>query len=219
MCGHVWQCSAMRWVPADLVGSRVTAGLRLVQVPILHHHSAGVFRESLRTPKTCCISVPERFLTFPINVPVPPHRLGIAFAYYGVILASAELLERDLSCGSTAPLGEDPGPISEESRSPCHCHPFGPSAYRTMIISTAGEIACNLLFLPRPSRPSLPPAGAHCAVLLAEHPEMSCRVKCPRPCWRVPGTSSSQWGDRAMCHGGRLQGLGTGRPLQDLHIL
>ncbi|XP_071894904.1 putative transporter SVOPL isoform X1 [Anas platyrhynchos] len=70
--------------------------------------------------------------------------LGIAFAYYGVILASAELLERDLSCGSTAPLGEeDPGPASEESRSPCHCRPFGPSAYQTMIISTAGEIALN----------------------------------------------------------------------------
>uniref|UniRef100_A0A8B9TWW5 SVOP like n=1 Tax=Anas platyrhynchos TaxID=8839 RepID=A0A8B9TWW5_ANAPL len=70
--------------------------------------------------------------------------LGIAFAYYGVILASAELLERDLSCGSTAPLREeDPGPASEESRSPCHCRPFGPSAYQTMIISTAGEIALN----------------------------------------------------------------------------
>ncbi|KAI6079866.1 putative transporter SVOPL [Aix galericulata] len=100
--------------------------------------------ESPRTPKTCCISVPKRFLTFPVNVPVHTHRLGIAFAYYGVILASAELLERDLSCSSTAPLGEeDPSPASEESRSPCHCRPFGPSAYQTMIISTAGEIALN----------------------------------------------------------------------------
>eukprot|EP00075_Anas_platyrhynchos_P008034 XP_021129391.2 putative transporter SVOPL [Anas platyrhynchos] len=97
--------------------------------------------------------------------------LGIAFAYYGVILASAELLERDLSCGSTAPLGEeDPSPASEESRSPCHCRPFGPSAYQTMIISTAGEIARNLLSPPCPSRPSVPPARAHCAMLLTEHP-------------------------------------------------
>ncbi|NXA37902.1 SVOP protein, partial [Eudromia elegans] len=74
--------------------------------------------------------------------------LGIAFAYYGVILASAELLERDLVCGSpaaAAAAGEEAGDDSEESRSPCHCRLFGPSAYQTMIISTAGEIALNPL--------------------------------------------------------------------------
>uniref|UniRef100_F6V0A6 SVOP like n=1 Tax=Ornithorhynchus anatinus TaxID=9258 RepID=F6V0A6_ORNAN len=73
--------------------------------------------------------------------------LGIAFAYYGVILASAELLERDLVCGAQpqqqpqADLEEG----SEEAHGPCHCRPFGPSDYRTMIISTAGEIALNPL--------------------------------------------------------------------------
>ncbi|XP_025939719.1 putative transporter SVOPL isoform X2 [Apteryx rowi] len=71
--------------------------------------------------------------------------LGIAFAYYGVILASAELLERDIVCGSPAPAGEEAGDVSEESRSPCHCRLFGPSAYQTMIISTVGEIALNPL--------------------------------------------------------------------------
>nr|XP_045016855.1 putative transporter SVOPL isoform X2 [Jaculus jaculus] len=73
--------------------------------------------------------------------------LGISFAYYGVILASAELLERDLVCGSksksesevVATVGDS------ESHSPCHCHLFAPSDYRTMIISTAGEIALNPL--------------------------------------------------------------------------
>ncbi|PKU35352.1 transporter hypothetical protein [Limosa lapponica baueri] len=70
-------------------------------------------------------------------------RLGIAFAYYGVILASAELLERDLVCGSAAPPVQDPGDDSEESHSPCHCRLFGPAAYQTMIISTVGEIARN----------------------------------------------------------------------------
>ncbi|XP_063251733.1 putative transporter SVOPL isoform X7 [Prinia subflava] len=69
--------------------------------------------------------------------------LGIAFAYYGVILASAELLERDLVCGSTAPPLQDSSDDSEESHSPCHCHLFGPAAYHTMIISTVGEIALN----------------------------------------------------------------------------
>ncbi|KAG8523356.1 putative transporter SVOPL, partial [Galemys pyrenaicus] len=75
--------------------------------------------------------------------------LGISFAYYGVILASAELLERDLVCGSRSeseseevvvPMGD-----SEESQSPCHCHMFAPSDYKTMIISTVGEIACKPL--------------------------------------------------------------------------
>ncbi|KAF5914520.1 hypothetical protein HPG69_016471 [Diceros bicornis minor] len=70
--------------------------------------------------------------------------LGISFAYYGVILASAELLERDLVCGSRSEsesevvvtMGDPEG-----SQSPCHCHMFAPSDYRTMIISTIGEIA------------------------------------------------------------------------------
>ncbi|XP_051008400.1 putative transporter SVOPL [Acomys russatus] len=74
--------------------------------------------------------------------------LGISFAYYGVILASAELLERDLVCGSK-PESEPEVMVttghSEESLSPCYCHLFAPSDYRTMIISTLGEIALNPL--------------------------------------------------------------------------
>ncbi|XP_029773792.1 putative transporter SVOPL [Suricata suricatta] len=70
--------------------------------------------------------------------------LGISFAYYGVILASAELLERDLVCGSRSEsavavtVGD-----TEGSQSPCHCRMFAPSDYQTMIISTVGEIALN----------------------------------------------------------------------------
>lgn len=72
--------------------------------------------------------------------------LGISFAYYGVILASAELLERDLVCGSRSEseVVVTEG-VSEESQSPCHCHMFAPSDYQTMIISTIGEIALNPL--------------------------------------------------------------------------
>ncbi|XP_026367477.2 putative transporter SVOPL isoform X1 [Ursus arctos] len=74
--------------------------------------------------------------------------LGISFAYYGVILASAELLERDLVCGSRSESEAESEvavtlPDTEESHSPCHCHMFAPSDYRTMIISTIGEIALN----------------------------------------------------------------------------
>uniref|UniRef100_A0A7N4P081 SVOP like n=1 Tax=Sarcophilus harrisii TaxID=9305 RepID=A0A7N4P081_SARHA len=71
--------------------------------------------------------------------------LGISFAYYGVILASAELLERDLVCGSQAETQMVLNGDSEESKSPCHCHLFAPSDYKTMIISTLGEIALNPL--------------------------------------------------------------------------
>ncbi|RLW00156.1 hypothetical protein DV515_00009218 [Chloebia gouldiae] len=73
--------------------------------------------------------------------------LGIAFAYYGIILASAELLEQDLVCGSAAPLLQDSSDDSEESHSPCHCHLFGPAAYQTMIISTARVITRMVGFL------------------------------------------------------------------------
>ncbi|XP_038308798.1 putative transporter SVOPL isoform X1 [Canis lupus familiaris] len=70
--------------------------------------------------------------------------LGISFAYYGVILASAELLERDLVCGSRSEAEVVVTVMdTEESQSPCHCHMFAPSDYRTMIISTIGEIALN----------------------------------------------------------------------------
>ena len=75
-------------------------------------------------------------------------RLGISFAYYGVILASAELLERDLVCGSRSEseVAVTVG-VLEESQSPCYCHMFTPSDYRTMIISTIGEIARKCLSL------------------------------------------------------------------------
>ncbi|XP_062989418.1 putative transporter SVOPL [Elgaria multicarinata webbii] len=74
--------------------------------------------------------------------------LGISFAYYGVILASAELLEKDLVCGTgTGPTAgeEELGNHSEEIRSPCLCHLFAPSDYQIMFISTVGEIALNPL--------------------------------------------------------------------------
>uniref|UniRef100_A0A7N4NTY4 SVOP like n=1 Tax=Sarcophilus harrisii TaxID=9305 RepID=A0A7N4NTY4_SARHA len=55
------------------------------------------------------------------------------------------LLERDLVCGSQAETQMVLNGDSEESKSPCHCHLFAPSDYKTMIISTLGEIALNPL--------------------------------------------------------------------------
>ncbi|XP_075066827.1 putative transporter SVOPL [Mixophyes fleayi] len=65
--------------------------------------------------------------------------LGISFAYYGVILASSELLERNLLCGA----GQPPlGAVEEKDvRRPCYCNMLSPSDYKTMIISTVGEIS------------------------------------------------------------------------------
>ncbi|TKC52242.1 hypothetical protein EI555_009440 [Monodon monoceros] len=86
-----------------------------------------------------------------LNIYGPHYRSGSygwasLFAYYGVILASAELLERDLACGlrSESEAVVTVG-VSEESQSPCHCQVFAPSDYQTMIISTIGEIARKYL--------------------------------------------------------------------------
>ncbi|KAM6435760.1 putative transporter SVOPL isoform 2-T2 [Liasis olivaceus] len=72
--------------------------------------------------------------------------LGISFAYYGVVLASAELLEKDLVCatGGGAAIEEELS-HSEEFQSPCLCYMFAPSDYQIMFISTVGEIALNPL--------------------------------------------------------------------------
>ncbi|XP_017660347.1 PREDICTED: putative transporter SVOPL isoform X2 [Lepidothrix coronata] len=116
--------------------------------------------------------------------------LGIAFAYYGVILASAELLERDVVCGSAAPPVQDSGDDSEESHSPCHCHLFGPTAYQTMIISTAGEIARNL------SSPPCPP------VPYCRQPELTAKVLAVHALLATSGTQAmSPWqrGNRGHC--------------------
>ncbi|KAG9472268.1 hypothetical protein GDO78_020598, partial [Eleutherodactylus coqui] len=64
--------------------------------------------------------------------------LGIAFAYYGVILASSELLENNLLCGTGRVVD-----VVEGDYSPCYCNMLSPSDYQTMIISTVGEIALN----------------------------------------------------------------------------
>ncbi|XP_053321241.1 putative transporter SVOPL [Spea bombifrons] len=69
--------------------------------------------------------------------------LGISFAYYGVILASTELLERNLLCGSGQPALGAQEEVLEESSTPCYCHTLSSSDYQTMLISTVGEIALS----------------------------------------------------------------------------
>ncbi|XP_041114457.1 putative transporter SVOPL [Polyodon spathula] len=59
-----------------------------------------------------------------------------SFSYYGIILASSELLERNLVCGTQAGTK-----TNGADGSPCYCSSFGPSDYHTMLISTLGDIA------------------------------------------------------------------------------
>ncbi|GCB61315.1 hypothetical protein scyTo_0009311 [Scyliorhinus torazame] len=66
-------------------------------------------------------------------------QLGTAFAYYGLVLTSSELLENNPVCGSK---GESKALVN--TLETCHCKMFESADYQTMIISTMGEF----LFVP-----------------------------------------------------------------------
>uniref|UniRef100_UPI00398E7F30 putative transporter SVOPL n=1 Tax=Pristiophorus japonicus TaxID=55135 RepID=UPI00398E7F30 len=67
--------------------------------------------------------------------------LGTAFAYYGLVLTSSELLENNAVCKSMGVIEAKDVRNSLES---CHCKTFESADYQTMVISTLGE----LLFVP-----------------------------------------------------------------------
>uniref|UniRef100_W5NJX4 SVOP-like n=2 Tax=Lepisosteus oculatus TaxID=7918 RepID=W5NJX4_LEPOC len=60
-----------------------------------------------------------------------------SFSYYGSVLSSSELLEKNLLCITNA---ESEHKINPEV-TPCYCIPFGNSDYHTMLISSLGEIS------------------------------------------------------------------------------
>ncbi|XP_072124110.1 putative transporter SVOPL isoform X3 [Mobula birostris] len=64
--------------------------------------------------------------------------LGTAFAYYGLVLTSSELLENNPVCG--VPEGSN----VYNSLETCHCKMFEAADYQTMVISTLGEF----MFIP-----------------------------------------------------------------------
>ncbi|XP_043564919.1 putative transporter SVOPL isoform X4 [Chiloscyllium plagiosum] len=67
--------------------------------------------------------------------------LGTAFAYYGLVLTSSELLENNPVCGGE---GANKGPDVVNTLETCHCKVFESADYQTMIISTLGEF----MFIP-----------------------------------------------------------------------
>ncbi|KAM3587677.1 uncharacterized protein V6R79_011648 [Siganus canaliculatus] len=62
-----------------------------------------------------------------------------SFAYYGSVLSSSELLEKNLLCVTDA----DPHHRVQHRREDglCYCIPFAPSDYQTLLISCFGEVA------------------------------------------------------------------------------
>ncbi|MEQ2186420.1 hypothetical protein GOODEAATRI_028220, partial [Goodea atripinnis] len=64
-----------------------------------------------------------------------------SFAYYGSVLSSSELLEKNLLCVMNADEEHQVKHRHESGR--CYCIPFGKSDYQTLLISSLGEVACE----------------------------------------------------------------------------
>ncbi|XP_034019601.1 putative transporter SVOPL isoform X3 [Thalassophryne amazonica] len=62
-----------------------------------------------------------------------------SFAYYGSVLSSSELLEKNLLCVTDGNLEHQVKHRHEDRL--CYCIPFGMSDYRTLLISSLGEVA------------------------------------------------------------------------------
>lgn len=77
-----------------------------------------------------------------------PLWFGAAFVYYGIILASSEILEFHKACS-----GEGIDVIQTDEG--CHCNPLSSGDYTTMILSTFGEflaLPINILLMDRIGR-------------------------------------------------------------------
>lgn len=62
-----------------------------------------------------------------------------SFAYYGSVLSSSELLEKNLLCVTNADHEHQVKHHLEDAL--CYCIPFGNSDYQTLLISSFGEVA------------------------------------------------------------------------------
>uniref|UniRef100_A0A8C6LPM4 SVOP-like n=1 Tax=Nothobranchius furzeri TaxID=105023 RepID=A0A8C6LPM4_NOTFU len=64
-----------------------------------------------------------------------------SFAYYGSVLSSSELLEKNLLCVTNADPEHQVKHRHEDGV--CYCIPFGAGDYQTLLISSLGEVACE----------------------------------------------------------------------------
>lgn len=68
-------------------------------------------------------------------------RFVASFAYYGSVLSSSELLEKNLLCVTNA--DRDHQIKHRHQDGLCYCIPFTLSDYQTLLISCLGEVACK----------------------------------------------------------------------------
>lgn len=67
------------------------------------------------------------------------HRFVASFSYYGSVLGSSELLEKNLLCVTDT--GGEHRAEHHLVDGRCHCVPFASSDYETLLISSLGEVA------------------------------------------------------------------------------
>lgn len=70
-------------------------------------------------------------------------RFVASFSYYGSVLSSSELLEKNLLCVTNAE--REHGVKHRLEDGLCYCIPFARSDYETLLISSLGEVACKFL--------------------------------------------------------------------------
>lgn len=66
-------------------------------------------------------------------------RFVASFSYYGSVLSSSELLEKNLLCVTDADEKHSIKHVEDESL--CYCIPFAMEDYQTLLISSLGEVA------------------------------------------------------------------------------
>ena len=64
-----------------------------------------------------------------------------SFTYYGSVLGSSELLEKNLLCVTDADQEHQIKHRLEDGL--CYCIPFAMNDYQTLLISSLGEVACE----------------------------------------------------------------------------
>lgn len=74
---------------------------------------------------------------------LPSVRFVASFAYYGSVLSSSELLEKNLLCVTDADQEHQVKHRHEDGL--CYCIPFALSDYQTLLISCLGEVARKCL--------------------------------------------------------------------------
>uniref|UniRef100_A0A8C6LRA9 SVOP-like n=1 Tax=Nothobranchius furzeri TaxID=105023 RepID=A0A8C6LRA9_NOTFU len=85
-----------------------------------------------------------RAQTFTLSSSPRTHLLSwfvASFAYYGSVLSSSELLEKNLLCVTNADPEHQVKHRHEDGV--CYCIPFGAGDYQTLLISSLGEVACE----------------------------------------------------------------------------